>query len=218
MKPYWLALAVSLIVAPTAANAASVITNGSFETGNLSNPATFSTLGAGSTDLTGWTINSGSIDYIGGYWEAQEGDRSLDMSGLGAGSISQDFATTPGQAYNVSFYVAANPDGGPDAKGLRSAVGGDNGQIVSVDVFYPTVASTRPGPMNFVPVAYSFIADSATTTLSFLSLVGTPFGMALDNVSVSAVPLPPALLLLGSGLVGLGLLGRRKRNNAATAA
>ena len=67
------------------------------------------------------------------------------MSGLGAGSISQDFATTPGQVYNVSFYMAANPDGGPDAKGLRSTVSGDNGQIVGLNVFYPTAASTRPG-------------------------------------------------------------------------
>jgi hypothetical protein len=37
-----------------------------------------------------------------------------------------------------------------------------------------------------------------------------PFGLQWDNVRVSATPLPPALLLFASGLVGLGFMGLRR--------
>lgn len=207
-----IAAAAVLFASVGAAQAASLITNGSFETGTVSNP--FSTLSAGSGDLSDWSIDSGSIDYIGNYWQPQDGSRSLDMSGLGAGAISQSFATAAGQQYEVSFYIAANPDGPPPVKYLESYVTGGSGTIVSVAVPFPQVASTKTN-MNWVPVVYSFFADSATTTLHFLSLVSTPYGPALDNVSVSAVPLPAALPLLASGLLGLGLISRRRRRSAA---
>lgn len=203
--------AVVLLAGVSAAQAAS-FTNGSFEAGTLNNP--FSTVGAGSPAITGWSVDSGSVDYIGNYWQPQEGSRSLDMSGNGAGSISQSFDTVLGQQYQVSFYVAANPDGPPAQKFLDSLVTSVSGTLGSVTVSSLQAGSTH-AVMGWVLVAYSFVADSNAATLSFVSQALTPFGPALDNVSVSAVPIPPALILFGTAIVGVAALSRRRSRKPA---
>src|SRR5438067_1601315 len=60
----------------TAAHSQSV-TNGSFETGPIS-AADFVTLTAVDNSILGWTVDSGSIDYINGYWPAEDGAHSID--------------------------------------------------------------------------------------------------------------------------------------------
>jgi hypothetical protein len=74
-----------------------------------------------------------------------------------------------------------------------------------------------------VDETFTFIATSSQSTLEFIStttenpsdLGFSPCGAALDNVTVSTenpVPVPPTVLLLGSGLLGLlGLRRIRKR-------
>ena len=110
-----LAVATTVIagtVSPRGGAWAIGIINGSFKSGIAISPDPFKTLNAtDSTSITGWTITSGSIDYIGSYWTAQDGGRSLDMNGLTAGSISQHIAgLTVGHTYQVSFWLAGNPD------------------------------------------------------------------------------------------------------------
>ncbi len=58
-----------------------LITNGSFENGNYNANPNFMTLGAGATNIDGWTVGSGSIDWILTYWQASNGRFSLDLSG-----------------------------------------------------------------------------------------------------------------------------------------
>ena len=70
--------------------AATLITNGSFELGNTS--GAFSTVAAGGTDITGWTVDAGSVDYISSYWAASDGVRSIDIAGSAIGALSQSFA------------------------------------------------------------------------------------------------------------------------------
>ncbi len=91
-----IAVVASLVLAGSAVAAFAGATNGSFENGS-NNPGTYEQLAAASTVLTDWTITTGSIDWIGTYWPAAAGTKSLDMNGGGPGAISQVFATTIGK-------------------------------------------------------------------------------------------------------------------------
>ena len=204
-------LAVSaLIVTPV--QAANLIQNGSFETATVNpNPGTsYITLGVGSTVITGWTVSQATIDYIGTYWQASEGSRNLDLSGLNAGGIQQTFNTTVGETYRVTFDLAGNTDYSPTIKEMRVSAGGN-----SADFSFDITGKSRSN-MGWVSKSWGFTATGTTTTLSFLNLVDTPYGPALDNVSVIAlsspsIPEPSSMLgLLGLGVLGIGSAFKRQ--------
>lgn len=157
------------------------VQNGGFEDGT--DPGSFTTVGAGGGNITGWTVTFGSVDYIGSYWEAAEGSRSIDMSGGGAGSISQTIATIPGFTYQVTFYMSGNPDGSPMVKTMTVSANGAMSQNYSYDI---SVGNTR-GVMLWASNTYTFTATSNNTTLTFASTTDTAFGPALDNVSITNV-------------------------------
>ena len=48
-----------------------------------------------------------------------------------------------------------------------------------------------------------------------LRITGDALTTQIYNIAVTTTPLPPALLLFGSALAGLGLLGRRRRSASA---
>ena len=84
----------------------SLVVNGGFELPAVG--GTYSTLTSG---LTGWTIESGSVDLIHTYWTPFEPTQSLDLDGTSPGTISQSFATLPGHSYELFFAFSNNPDG-----------------------------------------------------------------------------------------------------------
>jgi choice-of-anchor C domain-containing protein len=189
------------------------ITNGSFETGSV-NPGSFAFLPSGSTVIDGWTVGgAGGVDYIGTYWTASDGNRSIDLSGGGIGSVSQLLTgMTVGQEYTISFDLAGNPAGAPAIKNLQVSVGSMGGGLFTFNTLGGTLSD-----LGWITQTVTFIATASSATLTFLSQDNTSFGPALDNVSIAATPIPGALLLYGSALGGMGFLGYRRKKQGAEA-
>jgi choice-of-anchor C domain-containing protein len=177
-----IAVVASIVLAGSALAAFAGATNGSFETGS-NDPGAYEQLTAGSAVLTGWTIATGSIDWIGTYWPAAAGSKSLDMNGTGPGSISQILTTTIGKTYVVTFALSAHPAGPVAAYALTVGATGATSQAYTFD---RAVNANTLSNMLWQARQYSFKATSATTTLSFASgVTAGAYGPALDNVVVT---------------------------------
>jgi len=89
---------------------ANLLINGGFEQPVVLAGAFFRTLGVGIAELTGWTIAAGNLDVVNNQPSA-EGTQSLDLNGTNPAVLRQEFATTPGARYRLSFAYANNPRG-----------------------------------------------------------------------------------------------------------
>src|SRR6516162_5240865 len=97
-----------------------LLLNGSFEEGPEAGQ--FKPLDKGSTAIKGWTVTRGQIDYVGSYWKAAHGQRSIDLHGSpGYGGVAQTFATSKGQRYRVTFSLAGTPGTGEKKMGVQAA-------------------------------------------------------------------------------------------------
>jgi choice-of-anchor C domain-containing protein len=212
MKVLGLIAGAALLLGAQSAYAVT-IQNGNFESGTA--PGDFHEVGTGGSDITGWTVDSGSVDYIGTHWASPNGNRSLDMSGSSAGQISQVIhGLTDGQEYKVSFDLAGNPEGAPSTKDLQVSADGFTG-MYSFDTTGHSTGTVAS--MGWSTQTFFFVASGTSATLAFLSLTGGSYGAALDNVTIAATPIPGAILLFGSALGGMGFLGFRRRKLEAAA-
>jgi choice-of-anchor C domain-containing protein len=198
-----LALVAGFALAPAVASP--IVTDGDF----LNNFGTFNTFNSGQTLASGaWTVTQGSVDQIGGYWQAPTlGGGSVDLDGFYArGGISQVIAPSAGN-YRLTFYMSGNPDGGNPLKGLTASVGG-----TSQD-FYYTTGSNSHADMQYALETMDFFTSGGNIDLSFASLddIESAFGPAIGGVSISAVPEPVTMALFGAGLAGIAGLRRRKK-------
>lgn len=184
MRRARLGLALGVIAAFAFAGSTQAFTgaaNGSFEDGTyVDNGGGFQQLDAPNTSIDGWSVDSGSVDWVGSYWTAPDGAMSLDLSGADAGSISQTFDTTIGNTYTVAFLLSGNPAGPPSVKTLDVSATGGTPSSYSHDTTGSDLTT-----MAWTPETYEFLATSATTTITFQSTTAGPYGPALDNVSVT---------------------------------
>lgn len=155
--------------------------NGGFEFPRLTGPV--QTFPAGES-LGPWKVVSGSVDLVGSsYWPVPEGSQSLDLNGVGAGEVSQTFATTPGTTYTIAYSLAGNPDRPPAVKTGKVRVDGRDIE----DFSYDTTNRSRQD-MGWVTRQVTFVATGSSTTLSFLSTTPDSWsGPVIDNVTVTPV-------------------------------
>lgn len=178
-----------------------LIANGGFEQSSFS--GNYATYGAGSTALSGWIIGGDSIDLINHYWQPASGSYSLDLSGYYDGTISQSIATTQGQRYHVTFDMAGNPDDDDKVKVMQVGLAGQ--PLYTFDTSGRTQSN-----MGWTTKGFDFVATGSHSTLFFSSLQDSAYGVALDNVSVTAVPEPESYAMILSGLGLLGVITRRR--------
>ncbi len=176
------------------------VVNGGFESfGGSGN----SNIGQG---LTGWTISGGGIDIVNtSYWQSGEGVTSISLGWTAPATISQTVATTAGQAYDLSFLMAAEIFGG---SALRTMDVLWNGNVVST----PSFAYTGQGPTNMGWTLKSVgVVGTGSDLLEFRSTTTTQsnYGPALDGVRLTAVPEPASLTALALGAIAF-LRKRRK--------
>ena len=205
-----------------ALHGAPVVTNGSFEDPTGTNVGVFLRLNSPSTAMTGWTVSSASIDWIGSLWQHSSGNRSLDMAGVSTGgSVRQDVTGfDAGNNYDLVFDLAGNPFTNI-TKTLRVNVL-NGATVVSTSLFNFTQApGTSLTNMGWITQTLSFVAPiSGALRLEFIGLNNDGSGPALDNIRLndlgpsgggSPVPEPATFVLAGAG-IGLVALRRGRRS------
>jgi choice-of-anchor C domain-containing protein len=215
-----LLLMASVLCLGTSVGQANLITNGSFEEGTEAPGSSWRVLYAGedsADDITGWIVTTESIDWYGTCWTPAEGKRSIDLSGNRSGALtSTPFKTIPGLDYEVVFYMSGNFDPNFTGDKSKTLIVSAASQSWPFTFIKPDDWSTSN--MNWQKIIWTFTANADFTELTFASSSGSACGPAIDNVSVmlvplpGAIPLPPGVLLLGTGLLCLAGFRRfRKR-------
>jgi hypothetical protein len=191
-----------------AASAQNIVTNGGFEDGNLSGwtlePSSNSYLWAVGTSAVaaGLVPNPGLVPNSGTYF-AYTGCNNPGCLAYGsstANDLLQALTTVAGQSYTLSFYTSND---------------GNNANPSELDVYWGGTKVVGLNPVPGVAPAYTMYTATvtATGTSTNLEFLGEqpPSWFALDDVSVTAVPLPASVWLMLSGLVGVGAMARKRR-------
>ncbi len=177
---------------------------GSFERGPDADR--FAELAEGTDELDGWEVfGDGGVDYIISFWEASDGEASLDLIGTSPGGVFQTIETIEGMPYRVTFDIAGNPGGEQGIKTLLVSAGDASGEYS-----FDTTGRSKTD-MGWESRVFEFTALGTSTVLQFEAIAPEtgPWGPALDNVSLILMPEPHTALLLAGGLMVLGL--RRNR-------
>ncbi len=191
------------------------------QNGDFANPTingTFTTLFAtDSTDIPGWTVSSGSVDFIGNYWQTPPaGGQSVDLDGDSPGSLQQSVTIPAAGTVAVDFDLAGNPDYG-STKYLLVDLIPTSGPALAPDNFTFDSSGHSRSDMGWQAESALFnVSAPGTYELEFASADASwsPYGPVLGDVSMSenvanVQDNGPTLLLLAGGCGALALLRRK---------
>jgi len=195
---------------------ANLLTSGSFELGNFTSQGfDTQTFTAGATTLTGWTTIGNFVSWIGKtnpyQLSAQDGDFFLDLTGFHTGSpfggVSQTVTTTPGQQYDLSFYLGSYTArwGGPPVS-IMASVAGTSQTFTD---------NTHSSQSTWTLEHMLFKATGSTTVITLTGTAGVEY-IGLDNVSLTAVPEPSVWELVLIGFASLGLIAHARTKKGTT--
>jgi hypothetical protein len=136
---------------------------------------------------------------------AQSGSFSAVWNNAGPGFLKQELSTVAGQGYIVDFWTSLGAGYKNDGSFFTAKFGRE------VLVHFSDSDLTNPANWNFPPNYQHFVfpvigTGNDTIEFSFYSAESEGW---LDNISVNAVPIPGAVWLLGTGIVGLASVGRK---------
>ncbi len=219
MKHVGLASLAALAISATAALAAPLVVNGSFEdspgaTPGINNGHTFDALpglGAGGWDiyasLPGWTHDNDGIEVqTAGVipLNPADGQYYAELDGNTNTTIKQDIFLDVGQ-YLLSFYYSPRVDT-PSTNLIDFGLSG----FLPGSVNGPGIGGTALGQWTLVTATYN-VTSAGTYSLYFgAGSQSDSYGGFLDNIQLAAVPVPAGGLLLLGALGGLAALRRRK--------
>jgi len=180
---------LALVVLPTLtaapippAKPVELIVNGSFEEGPEAE--SHKALDVDSTEIKGWTVTRGQIDYLMTFCKAADGNRSLDLNGSpGVGGVKQTFKTVKGDKYKVTLSLAVNPNTRVPKKKLAVSAAGQDTTFE-----FDGTGKTTADP-GWTTVTWEFTANDKETTLEIYSLCKDDqfSGPMIDTVSVKAI-------------------------------
>jgi hypothetical protein len=153
------------------------------------------------TSLPFWELTTGSIDILHNF--ASDGTQSVKL--IGPTTVQQVISVVPGTSYDFSFDFAVDD---PNGFGELEATIFEEGR---------NIASCSVGGLGDPPGIFGtdfsldgIDAQSNEWTVVFESSGNSDFnGPIIDNVAV--IPIPPAGILLGSGLLAIISISRRKK-------
>ncbi len=184
MKLRFVGMAVAALLMASSAAQADLVTNGGFETG----------------DFTGWTVTNDNLSFVyssdplygphGGTYEALLGAYGTD------GTLSQTVSDVAGQTLHLVYWIASDGSAPNDFSATW------NGSVIAGSALSDIAKS------GYVEYTFNVLA-TGSDILAFNERNDSGF-LSLDDVSLTAVPEPGTLALLGVGLAGFGAFRRRR--------